>query len=63
MKFRKRMKPIIKEIDGLKFEAVDWYHSIKSAFTKADQYSNQGFDVRVQLEEWWKGWFVYIRSI
>jgi hypothetical protein len=62
MKFRKRMKPILEEFQGLIYEAVDWYHSYKHAYRKADQYRNQGFNTLVLQKKDWNGWFVYINS-
>jgi len=66
MKFRKRMKPIIKaieEFNWLKFEAIAWYHSKSFAEKKAEEYRNQGFLTKVIFEDWWAGYFVYIRAI
>ena len=62
MKFRKRMKKPIKKINGLVYEAVDWYHSKKVADRKSDNYKNNGFLSHVIFESWWAGYFVYIRS-
>jgi hypothetical protein len=63
MKFRKRMKPVIKKFNGLNYEAVDWYHSENSAIKKSNEYKNRGFESVVNLEEWWKGYFVYINGL
>lgn len=60
MKFRKRMKPIVKQFVGKTYEAVDWYHSENIAKKKAKEYETKGFLTRVILEPEWKGWFVYI---
>ena len=60
MKFRKRMRPVIKTIRGRVYEAVDWFHSKSHAEKKAKQYRNQGFFADVVFEKDWIGWFVYI---
>ena len=56
------MKRIIKKIDGLAYEAVDWYHSKNIADKKAECYKNNGFRSHVIFEDWWVGYFVYIRQ-
>lgn len=66
MKFRKRMKPVIKSIEEfnwLPFEAIDWYHSKLIAEKKANEYRANGFLAKVIFEDWWSGYFVYIRTI
>ena len=61
MKFRKRMKPILKKIDDVNYEAVDWYRSKDAAIRKAREYRNNGFRAKVVFEDWWAGYFVYVR--
>lgn len=60
MKFRKRMKPIVKRFAGRKYEAVDWYHSETIARKKAAEYGWYGYLTKVEFEKDWAGWFVYI---
>lgn len=62
MKFRKRMKPIIKKIGERTYEAVDWYHSKESAEKKAEEYKGQSFFSEAVYEPKWAGWFVYVSA-
>lgn len=62
MKFRRRMKKAVKEFNHLLFEATDWYHSKTWANKKAEQYRNQNYLTHVVFEDWFGGWFVYIRA-
>lgn len=63
MRFRKRMKPILKPFNGFYYEATDWYRTEAGANRQKTFLENIGFSVKVVYEDWWPAFFVYVSNL
>lgn len=64
MKFRKRMKPIVRDFEGIPYEAISHHKTERGARIVEKRCRFQGFNVQVTFERGdWYCWFVWVSII